>query len=245
LLTILTLAPMSGVLDSPLYSFSGTFVSMPRYTLQWFLLACVMVCGALAALCDLWPVVTERFKRKPEWISRIPAWLCVAVCLFGMVKGLDQTGYTNTFYRYSRGVMENEDILLDNGFRTRYELLMRVAEEVPEDQKILLTRSAYQYPIGARGSILNSNPIVPLMNEPLENVENALREMKVAMLATEPKFWDERYFSRSYLSDYLNALPAEQIIETETMRLYLVDAALVPAAQAIYDELYPAEGGDL
>ena len=83
------------------------------------------------------------------------------------------------------------------------------------------------------------------MNEPLENVENALREMKVAMLATEPKFWDERYFSRSYLSDYLNALPAEQIIETETMRLYLVDAALVPAAQAIYDELYPAEGGDL
>jgi hypothetical protein len=162
-----------------------------------------------------------------------------------MVKGLNQTGYTNTFYRYSRDVMESEDILLDNGFRTRYELLMRVAEEVPEEQKILLTRSGYQYPIRARGSILNSNPIVPLMNEPLENVENALREMKVAMLATEPDFWDERYFSKSCLSDYLNALPEEQILETENMRLYLVDAALVPAAQAIYDELYPAEGGDL
>ena len=244
LLTILTLAPMTGLLDSSLYSFSGTFVSMPRYTLQWFLLACVMVCALLSALADVWPAVTERFQ-KAGWLKQVPAWLCVLVCLFGMVKGLNQTGYTNTFYRYSRGVMENEDLLMDNGFQTRYELLMRVAEEVPKDQKILLTRTAYQYPIGARGSILNSNPIVPLMNEPLENVENALREMKVAMLATEPKFWDERYFSRSYLSDYLNALPAEQIIETENTRLYLVDAALVPAAQAIYDELYPAEGGDL
>jgi hypothetical protein len=79
----------------------------------------------------------------------------------------------------------------------------------------------------------------------LERVEAALAEMNVAMVASEPDFWDERLYSRSYLSDYLNALPAEQIIETETMRLYLVDAALVPAAQAIYNELYPAEGGDL
>lgn len=244
LYTILTLAPMTGLLDSPLYSFSGTFVSMPRYTLQWFLLACVMVCALLSALADGWPAVMERLKNA-KWLSQLPAWLCVIVCLFGMVKGLNQTGYTNTFYRYSRGVMESEDILMDNGFRTRYELLMRVAEEVPEDQKILLTRTAYQYPVRLRGSILNSNPIVPLMNEPLDNVENALREMKVAMLATEPQFWDERYFSKSYLSEYLNALPDEQIIETETMRLYLVDAELVPAAQAIYDELYPAEGGDL
>ena len=244
LYTILTLAPMTGLLDSPLYSFSGTFVSMPRYTLQWFLLACVMVCALFSALADGWPAVTERVK-KPGWLKHIPAWLCVIVCLLGMVKGLNQTGYTNTFYRYSRGVMENEDILMDNGFRTRYELLMRVAEEVPEDQKILLTRTAYQYPIHLRGSILTANPIVPIMNEPLENVEQALQDMNVAMLATAPDFWDERYYAKSYLSEYLNALPDEQIIETEHMRLYLVDAELVPAAQAIYDELYPAEGGDL
>ena len=242
--TILTLAPMTGLLDSPLYSFSGTFVSMPRYTLQWFLLACVMVCALLSALADVWPAVVERLK-KAAWLRALPAWLCVSVCLFGMVKGLNQTGYTNTFYRYSRSVMENEDLLLDNGFRTRYELLMRVAEEVPEEQKILLTRSGYQYPIGARGFILNANAIVPLMNEPLENVENALKDMNVAMLATAPDFWDERYFAKSDLSEYLNALPAEQIIETEHMRLYLVDAALAPSAQAIYNELYPAEGGEL
>ena len=40
--------------------------------------------------------------------------LCAALCLFGMVKGLNQTGYTNTFYRSSRSVMEDEEILLDN-----------------------------------------------------------------------------------------------------------------------------------
>lgn len=244
LLTLLTLAPMTGLLDSPLYSFSGTFVNMPRYTLQWFLLACVMVCALLSSLADVWPALTARL-RKPVWLKQVPAWLCVAVCLFGMGKGLNQTGYTNTFYRYSRGVMENEDILLDNGFRTRYGLLARVAEEVPQDQKILLTRPAYQYPIGVRGLILTANPVVSLMNEPLENVENALRERNVALLATAPDFWDERYFAKSCLSEYLNALPAEQIIQTEHMRLYLVDAALVPAAQAIYDELYPAEGGEL
>lgn len=247
LLTFLTLAPMTGLLDSPLYSFSGTFVHMPRYTLQWFLLACVMVCSALAAFSDVWPdVLTKLGKRgKAAWLKQIPAWLCVAVCLFGMVKGLNQTGYTKTFYRYSRDVMESEDILMDNGFRTRYELLMRVAEEVPEEQKILITRDGYQYPLRARGYVLTSNPIVPLMNEPLENVEAALKEMNVAMLATEPAFWDERYYALSTLSAYLNALPDDQIIETETMRLYLVDPALASPAQAIYEELTQTEGGAL
>jgi len=52
------------------------------------------------------------------------------------------------------------------------------------------------------------------------------------MLATEPKFWDERYFPLSTLNTYLSQLPREQIIETETMRLYLLDRDLIPAAQA-------------
>jgi len=247
LLTILTLAPMTGVLDSPLYSFSGTFVSMTRYTLQWFMLACVMVCGVLAALADLWPTVLDGLGKwgKKAWLKQIPAWLCVGVSLFGMVRGLNQTGYTNTFYRYSRDVMERETILLDNGFRDLYGLLMKVADEVPEDEKILITRPGYQYPLRSRAYLLESNVIVPILNEPLENVEAALKEMNVGMVASEPDFWDERYYALSHLSTYLNALPAEQIIETENMRLYLVDPALVPAAQAIYDELYPTEGGTL
>jgi len=244
LFTILTLAPMTGVLDSPLYSFSGTFVHMPRYTLQWFLMGCVMVCALLAALAEIWPAVTGRLG-KAVWLRQLPAWLCVAVCLFGMVRGLNQTGYTNTFYRYSRGVMEDEEILLDNGFQTCYGLLMRVAAEVPEEQKMLITRDGYQYPLRGRGYVLTSNPIVSIMNEPLENVEAALKDMNVALLATAPEFWDERYYAKSYLSEYLNALPDEQIIETEHMRLYLVDPALVPAAQEIYNEMYPVEGGTL
>ena len=142
-------------------------------------------------------------------------------------------------------MVEEEDLLLDNGFLARYELLMRVAEEVPEEQKILITRDGYQYPLRARGYVLTANPIVSLMNEPLENVEKALQDMNVAMLATEPAFWDDRYYALSDLSTYLNALPAEQMIETEYMRLYLVDPALVPAAQAIYDQLYSTEGGTL
>ena len=205
----------------------------------------VVVCGLLSALADVWPDVLARLGKWKVWLKQIPAWLCVAICLFAMVKGLDQTGYTNTFYRYSRQVVEKEDLLLDNGFLARYELLMRVAEEVPEEQKILITRDGYQYPLRARGYVLTANPIVSLMNEPLENVEKTLQDMNVAMLATEPAFWDDRYYALSDLSTYLNALPAEQMIETEYMRLYLVDPALVPAAQAIYDQLYSTEGGTL
>ena len=152
-----------------------------------------------------------------------------------MVKGLDQTGYTDTFYRFSRDVMESEQILLDRSFRDRYGLLMEVAEEVDEDQKILITRSGYQYALGAKGYVLIANPIVELLNLPLEEVEPRLREMNAAMLATEPSFWDERYFPLSTLNEYLLSLPPEQVVETEYMRLYLLDPALVPAAQAALD----------
>ena len=58
-------------------------------------------------------------------LLKLPACLCVLLCLLGVVKGTNQTGYTNTFYRYSRDVMESERILLDNGFRERYGMLMR------------------------------------------------------------------------------------------------------------------------
>lgn len=234
LLVLFTLAPMTGLLDSPIYSFSGSFLKMNRYTLQWFLMANVMTCAVLAAVIDLWPKVLEKWPKRAEKIKNLPLWLCVGMALFGMVKGLNQTGYTNTFYRSSRGVMESESILLDNGFRERYQLLMEVAAHVPEDQKILINRNGYQYALRSRGHMLQSNPIVPILNLPLEEIEGALKELNVAMVASEPDFWDERFFGLSTLSDYLNALPADQIIETETMRLYLVNRDLIePAVGAL------------
>lgn len=239
LLVILTLAPMTGVLDSPLYSFSGSFLKLPRYTLQWFLWGNVMICAAFSALIDLWPRLIQRVKKLAgqKWIQTIPAWLCAFVCLLAMAKGVNQTGYTNTFYRYSRSVMEDESILLDNGFREQYALLMDVAADVKEDEKILITRVGYQYALRGKGYLLTSNPIVPLMNLPLSEVEGALKEMNAVMLATEPDFWDERYYPMSTLNEYLCQLPADQIIETEKMRLYLLDRRLIP------DSVQPMEGG--
>ncbi len=244
LVTLLTLAPMSGVIDSPLYSFSGSFVKLPRYTLQWFFMANVMICAALAAVAEHWNEWLARApKCKAAWLKTVPAWLCAALCLLGVVKGVNQTGYTNTFYRYSRDVMENESILLDNGFRARYQLLMDVSEAVPEDEKIIIVRSGYQYALRGRGYVLSSNPIVPLMNLAYEEVGPALEGMNVAMIATEPKFWDERYHSQSTLHAYLQTLPPEQVIETDMMRLYLLDPSLVEAGQQALERMV-VQGGD-
>lgn len=233
LLCLLTLAPMTGVLDSPLYSFSGSFLKLPRYTLQWFLMGNVLICACLSAVIELWPRLLERLRRPlPAWVHTLPAWGCAALCALAFVQGTRQTGYANTFYRSSRHVMESESILLDNGFRERYGLLMEVADAVEDDQKILITRVGYQYALRGKGYLLISNPIVSLMNLPLEEVESALRELNVAVLATEPSFWDDRYFPLSTLNTYLEQLPADQIVETEHMRLYLLDRSLIPVAQA-------------
>ena len=240
LMVILTLAPMTGVLDSPLYSFSGSFLKLPRYTLQWFMLGNVMICAALSALIDLWPALLEKLRRPvPVWVKTIPAWLCAVICLLSMVKGLNQTGYTNTFYRWSRGVMEDENILLDNSFRDQYGLLMDVAANVKDDEKILITRVGYQYALRGKGYVLTANPIVPLMNLPYDEVEAALQEMNVAMLATEPRFWDDRYYPMSTLGEYLSQLPEDQVLETEKMRLYILKRELIP------EPVMPIEGGNV
>ena len=104
-----------------------------------------------------------------------------------------------------------------------------------EDQKILITRSGYQYALGAKGYVLISNPIVELLNLPLEEVEPRLQQLNAAMIATEPSFWDNRYFRLSTLNTYLQSLPREQVVETEDMRLYLLDPALVSAVQTALD----------
>ena len=64
----------------------------------------------------------------------------------------------------------------------------------------------------------------------------SLNILNAAMLATEPAFWDERYFPLTTLHQYLQTLPLEQVVETVQMRLYLLDAALVPAARAALGE---------
>lgn len=246
LLTLLTLAPMSGLLDSPLYSFSGSFLKLPRYTLQWFMLAAVMICAALSALGAVWPQLCAAFaRRRQAWlrrhggldtplyhVKRLPLYLCALLCVLGFVKGTSQTGYTASFYRDSRQVMESESILLDNGYRQRYGLLTTVAAAVPEEQKILITRVGYQYPLKARGYLLLSNPIVPILNMSYDEIPGELARLNVAMLATEPRFWDERYFPLSTLHQYLQTLPPRQVVQNEHMRLYLLDPALVPVAQA-------------
>ncbi len=246
LLTLLTLAPMSGILDSPLYSFSGAFSGLPRYTLQWFLFACCMISTALAAVHDLWPAwfrwfknrlpsgwLKQRLSRAGTWHSlrALPAWLCVALCLLSVVQGTRQTGYADSFYRTSRHVMESETMLLDNGFRAKFELLDVLSRQVEEDEKILITRVGYQYPLHGKGYLLTSNAIVPVMNLPLEQVAAELEKMNVVMLATEDGFWDNRYYPQSTLSEYLNTLPDQQLVEYGGMRYYLLDARLAHAAR--------------
>lgn len=254
LMTLMLLAPMTGLLDTKLYSFSGTFASMPRYTLQWFFAAAAMLCAALAALDDLLPAfaayLRERIPEKWQCIHTrrdalcgllraLPLWLCAALCLAGFVQGTKQTGYANSFYRSSRHVMESETLLLDNGFQQKFALLMALAEEVGEEEMILIPRTGYQYPLHGRGHVLDSNPIVPVMNLPLEQVPAELERMKVAMLATESDFWDHRYYPASTLAAYLETLPAAQRIEYGGMRYYLLRPELAQAA-ARWMEAHPA-----
>lgn len=241
LLTLMLLAPMTGILDTSYYSFSGTFASMPRYTLQWFLVAAVMLCATLAALMDGWPSLLrwlgEKWpKQLPEkWqqpLRAVPAWLCVALCLLGFVQGTKQTGYADSFYRTSRHVMESSELLLDNGFHDKFALLMALGEQTAGDEMILIPRTGYQYPLHGKGHVLDANPIVPVMNLTLEEVPAELERMNVVLLATESDFWDDRYYPLSTLAQYLESLPQEQRLEVGGMRYYLVKPELAQFAQA-------------
>ena len=78
-----------------------------------------------------------------------------------------------------------------------------------------------------------------MMNLPLSEVEGALKDLNVVMLATEPDFWDNRYYPMSTLNEYLCQRPEDQTIETETMRLYLLDRRLIP------NPVQPIEGGNV
>ena len=253
LMPLMMLAPMTGLLDTGFYSFSGTFTRMPRYSVQWYLPAAVALCAVLAALSDLWPVLLEKLtgwlqKRREQKSSRLtekaaasfsaalpslrrlPAWLCVLLCLFGFVQGTKQTGYADSFYRTSRHVMESQSLLLDNGFQQKFALLMALAEETSDEEMILIPRTGYQYPLHGKGHVLDANPIVPVMNLPLEEVPAELARMNVVMLATESDFWDNRYYPLSTLAQYLESLPEEQRVEYGGMRYYIVKPELAQTA---------------
>ncbi len=240
-LTLFTLAPMTGLLDTKIYSFSGAFLKLQRYTLQWFMLANVMICAFLAFLHPLW---SKAIPKLPTWIpsqntfvKKAPLWLCAVLCVLGFVQGTKQSGYADTFYRFSRDVLEDEMMLVDNQFVDQYGLLMTIADHVTDDQMMLITRIGYQYALDARGYVLTSNPIVPLLNASLEEVPEMLLEMNVALLATQPEFWDERYYALSDLSAYLSSLPEDQIVQTDAMRIYLLDPSLVPSASQYLETL--------
>lgn len=242
LLTLLTLAPMSGLLDTKLYSFSGSFLTMQRYTLQWFMFAGATIAAMLAALEEIWPDLLGWCRRKGGrvcawtrkklptvgvWARRVPALLCVLLCVLAFVQGTKESGYANSFYRYGRPMLTEESTALDNAIQEQYGLLFQLDALLPEQEKILVTRPSYQYALRARGYVLTSNPIVPLMNLPLDEVGPALEAMNVGALCTEADFWDERYYALSTLSTYLNALPSEQIVQQGNMRVYLLTTALV------------------
>jgi hypothetical protein len=258
LFTLCTLAPMSGLLDTRLYSFSGSFLTLQRYTLQWFMLACIAIAAVFAAAEAECPYMLTWIKRSGGkavvalhgrwpgaglWARRLPALLGALLCALAFIQGTSESGYANSFYRYGRVKFADENTAQDTGFQRRYSLLLQLNGLVPGDEKILITRAGYQYALRANGYVLTSNPIVPLMNLPLVQVGDALKQLNVAAVCTEPQFWDGRYYALSALSEYLNNLPKEQIIDDGYMRVYLLDESLVGKLTPAGEEDSPQTAG--
>ena len=242
LLTLFTLAPMTGILDTKLYSFSGSFIKLQRYTLQWFILCGIMIAVTFNTCCESCRMFAiKRNTRYSTAIKQFVPGLVALLCIFAFVVGTNETGYTHTYYRYSKHIMSDESLLLDNGFIQQYGKLREVISHVPDDQKVIITRVGYQYAIENRGVVLSTNPIVPLMNLKKEEIASALKEQNVALLATQPEFWDERYYALSGLNAYLETLPDSQVIEDEYMRIYILDESLSTQVKKIKSNVRIAE----
>ncbi len=241
LLTLFTLAPMTGLLDTGFYSFSGTFIKLQRYTLQWYLFACAMLAAAGALAEDKWHVfqawVQKRLRRTscPLWTRKVPAFLCVLLCTCWFAEGTKVTGDTANFYRYGRPWLTDPVYAQDNYFLSEYGTLMKFAALLNDEQNIIIARESYQYPLHSRAMLLTANPVAPILNLSLAEIPAALAEKNVAAIVSEPDFWDDRFFAQSTLSEYVNAHPPEQIVQEDNMRIYIVDAALAAAVHAAYD----------
>ena len=241
LLTLFTLAPMTGLLDTSLYSFSGTFLKLQRYTLQWYLFACVMIAAAGAYVEDKWPAfqawVQKRLHRTscPLWTAKIPAFVCALLCIVWFIGGTKVTGYSASFYRYGSPILTNTLYAQDNFITHQYGTLLKFAALLEDEQNIIIARESYQYPLHSRALMLTTNPVAPILNLPLADIPTALAERNVAAVATEPSFWDERFYAETTLSAYLSALPPDQIVQEDNMRIYILDADLAAAFHAAYE----------
>lgn len=238
LLTLFTLAPMTGLLDTNLYSFSGTFIKLQRYTLQWYLFACVMIAATGAYVEDKWPAfqawVQKRLNRTscPLWTARIPAFICALLCVVWFAGGTKVTGYSASFYRYGRPMLTDARYAQDNFIINQYGTLLKFAPMLNDGQNIIIARESYQYPLHSRALMLTANPVAPIFNLPLKDIPAALAEKNVAAVAAEPNFWDERFYAETTLSAYLNALPPDQIVQRDNMRIYILDPNLAAAFNA-------------
>ena len=238
LIVIFTLAPMTGVLDNPVYSFSGSFLKMQRYTLQWFMLCGIIIPSTLYFIqmllnynkVVLSNLITKKLKVVTPIIFNIPIYLCAFLCIVSFVNGTKQTGYSTSYYRFSRDIMENPYYLLDESYIKQYGLLTHLQDNLKDEEKILISRVGYQYALRNEGLVLLSNPISPLLNLKLSEIEQGLKDKNIVMLATQGDFWDKRYFPLSTLGIFAENLPKEQIIDTENMRIYLFDDTLVSIA---------------
>ena len=232
LLTLCTLAPMTGLLDSPLYSFSGTFIKLTRYTLQWYFLACAMIAAVGAFVEDTWPSVLTWVQKKlprralPAWLGKLPAYLCVLLCVAWFAEGVKVTGYSASFYRCGRPWLTDSQYAQDTYITSHYGTLLRLAPLLEKDQNLIITRANYQYPLHSRALLLTANPVAPILNLPLEAIPDALAAQNIVAVVTEPGFWDDRLFAETTLNDYLCTLPPDQIVQEDNMRIYLTDAAL-------------------
>ncbi len=241
LFTLFTLAPMTGLLDSPLYSFSGTFLKLTRYTLQWYFLACAMIAAVGAYAEDKWPALLAWAQKHlpkrafPAWFAKIPAYLCVLLCVAWFAEGVKVTGYSASFFRYGRPWLTDSLYAQDAYITGHYGTLTKLAALLDDDQNLLISRENYQYPLHSRALLLTANPVAPLLNLSLEEIPAALADKNIVAVASEPDFWDGRLFAETTLSDYLNTLPPGQIVQEDGMRLYIIDAALAAEFHAVAD----------
>ncbi len=236
--TLLCLLPMTGLIDTSIYSFSGAFLSISRYMEQWFMLCCGMICAALAALetawlcCSAWlasrvPRV-KRLAQNAVW-RRLPALLCAVLCLFTLWRGARGAFYDDTVYGAlaASGFSEAEEHRQDAGFRAKYLTLMELNARLEPDQKIILTNVGDQYAVRGQGYPVQVNANAVLLGASLEEVPTLLEDMNIAVVATNIDYWDTRYLPLSFFGQYLQSLPSEQIVEDGYMRFYILDESLV------------------
>ena len=241
LLTVFTLAPMTGLLDSPLYSFSSTFIKLTRYTLQWYFLAAAMIAATGAYVEDKWPALLAWGQKRlpklafPVWFAKIPAYLCVILCVAWFAEGVKVTGYSASFFRCGRPWLTDEQYAQDNSITSHYATLLQFATLLDDDQNLIIARENYQYPLHSRAMMLTANPVAPLLNLSLEDVPAVLAEKNIVAVVSEPYFWDDRLFAETTLNEYLSTLPPGQIVEKDSMRIYIIDPALAAAFHAAFD----------